>query len=310
MNKIGIVSVYFGQLPNYINVWMESAKKNNTIDFYIVNDRTPIPHPENVHFIKMTLEEFSQLAAKKINLPILIKSPYKCCDFKVAYGLILEDYLKDYDFWGHCDLDLIWGDLRHFLSDQVLNKYDRIFPLGHLSLYRNTEQMKYAFTLEGSLKGDYKQIFLSDKHFAFDELGGMYQIMRHNAISQYDSYDFADISPVYKQMKIVTKYTNYENNYKHQIFVWDTNRIIRYYIGDDGNVNNDEFAYLHLQKRKYNDEMIHVDVARPIMINSNHFINCDADTINETVIKRNNRYNGKIYEYIEWKKRNWNLKRG
>ena len=308
LTKIGIVSVYFGELPNYISLWMESAKCNPTIDFFIVNDKTPVPHPQNVKFISMNLQQFSDLAAKKLELPVDIKSPYKCCDFKPAYGLILEDYLKDYDFWGHCDLDLIWGNLRAFITEEILMNYDRVFPLGHLSLYRNTERIKRAFMLEGSEKGNYDEIFTSEKHVAFDELRGVYLIFQKNGIPQYDEYTFADISPVFKQFKVVTHYTNYSSNFKHQVFVWHNGRIIRKFIADDGSIGENDYAYLHLQKRKFSDEQISVDCEKDIMFNPNGFFNTDYEHIGKKDIINNNRYRGKLYEKLEWKKRNWSLR--
>ena len=125
MYKIAILSAYFGPLPNYVKYWMQSAALNRDIDF-----------------IRMNLDEFSVLASEKIGLQIRLKEAYKCCDFKCAFGLIFEDYLREYDFWAHCDLDLVWGDLRKFLNDYVLSRYDKIYPLGHLALYRNNEAMK------------------------------------------------------------------------------------------------------------------------------------------------------------------------
>ena len=45
-----------------------------------------------------------------------VNSPYKLCDYKPVYGLIFDEDLQDYDFWGHCDVDLIFGDIRKFIN--------------------------------------------------------------------------------------------------------------------------------------------------------------------------------------------------
>ena len=59
-----------------------------------------------------------------INLP----SPYKLCDFKPAYGEIFNEFISSFDYWGYCDVDLIWGNIRKFLSNDLLDKeYDKIF---------------------------------------------------------------------------------------------------------------------------------------------------------------------------------------
>ena len=307
MYKIAIISAYFGPLPNYVKYWMQSAALNGDIDFYIVNDHAPNKHPTNVHFISMNLSDFSMLASRKIGLQIQVKEAYKCCDFKCAFGLIFEDYLREYDFWAHCDLDLVWGDLRKFLNDDVLSQYDKIYPLGHLALYRNNEMMKRAFMLSGSEKGTYDQIFTSDKHFAFDELRGIYKILEKNNIPQYDRYEFADISPVYSRMKIVTNYTCYSNNYKHQIFVRDGRSIVRYYLDKKGCVQSDEFAYIHFQKRKFTDEQLIADPNESYIITAKGFFPMRDHKITKQLISRYNRYPGKFYEWLEWKDRNYHI---
>ena len=307
MYKIAILSAYFGPLPNYIKYWMQSAALNSDIVFYIVNDQTPIEHPSNVRFIRMNLEEFSTLASQKIGLPIQLKEAYKCCDFKCAFGLIFEDYLKEYDFWAHCDLDLVWGDLRKFLNENVLSKYDKIYPLGHLALYRNNEAMKRAFMLPGSEKGEYDQIFTSDKHFAFDELRGIYKILEKNNIPQYDKYEFADISPVFTRMKKVTNYTNYDDNYSYQIFARDGKCTIRYYLDGDGLVQKDEFAYIHFQKRKFTNNQLVADPNEPYMITNKGFLPMPEQKITKRLISMYNRYPGRFYEWLEWKDRNHHI---
>lgn len=307
MYKIGILSAYFGPLPNYVKYWMQSAALNRDIDFYIVNDCMPIEHPTNVHFISMSLEEFSILASKKIGLQIHLKEAYKCCDFKCAFGMIFEDYLREYDFWGHCDLDLVWGNLRNFLNHNVLSRYDKIYPLGHLALYRNNEAMKRAFMLPGSEKGEYDQIFTSDKHYAFDELKGIYKILEKNNIPQYDRYEFADISPVFSRMKIVTNYTCYDNNYKHQIFVRDGKSIVRYYLDKEGRVQTDEFAYIHFQKRKFTEDQLVADPNKSYIITAQGFLPLREQKITKRLISMYNRYPGRFYEWIEWKDRNHHI---
>jgi hypothetical protein len=60
-----------------------------------------------------------------------------------AIGIVFNDYLNDFDFWGHCDVDIIWGDIRKYTTEKILHKYD-IFSTrkgtisGHFSLFRNT----------------------------------------------------------------------------------------------------------------------------------------------------------------------------
>lgn len=309
ISKIVIICVYFGKLPDYVLLWMASAKKNSSIDFILINDMPEINHPENVRYVRMSLGEFSSLASEKLGLQIALNSAYKCCDFKPAYGLILEDLIKEYDFWGHCDLDLIWGNLRTFITEDLLQKYDRIYPLGHLSLYRNDPQINRAFMLGGSEKGSYDQVFQREEHCAFDELRGVYLIFKKNNIPQYSEYPFADISPVFKQMKTVTNYTNYSGNYPHQVFIYDRGRILRRAIDETKRLQDKEYAYLHFQKRRYDINQIQTDGTGTYMITPDGFFDINLSDIDAKAVKRYNPYRGKFYEKLEWKKRNLHLRR-
>ena len=89
----------------------------------------------------MTLVKMKTLAQNVLGFDVCLDRPYKCCDFKPIYGLIFKEYVSEYEYWGHCDFDLIFGDLQSFFDRYDLYKYDRFIPLGHLSLYRNTDEV-------------------------------------------------------------------------------------------------------------------------------------------------------------------------
>lgn len=116
MEKIAILVVYYGEFPPYFDLWIRSCEYNQTIDFFIVTDNKFDDLPDNVKIINITLDEFRKLAEKKLHKKVRIDYPYKLCDFKPLYGHILEDYLSDYDYWGHCDVDLnFWRFEKNFL---------------------------------------------------------------------------------------------------------------------------------------------------------------------------------------------------
>lgn len=244
--SICIVGVYFGKLPEYFNLWLESCKRNKDIDFLVVGDNELVDLPQNIKCIKMSLPEMKELAQYKLGMQISLERPYKCCDFKVVYGIIFEDYLKEYDFWGHCDFDLIFGDLRKFFTDEILTTYDRILPLGHLSLYRNTAEVNNRYKLTGSIVGDYVTVFTSDKNFAFDEWRGIYSIYKSNNLPMYDRRVFADIASVYTRFRLALK----DKNYKHQVFYWENGKVIRAF-SKKKEIYTDEFAYIHFKKRGF-----------------------------------------------------------
>ena len=46
------------------------------------------------------------------DFPISLERPYKLCDYKPSYGEVFKDELAGYDFWGNCDIDLVWGNIK------------------------------------------------------------------------------------------------------------------------------------------------------------------------------------------------------
>lgn len=162
-----------GKLPWYFEYFVHSCRYNPSVDFIIFSDDASYPKeglPSNVHLQFITLQHFSQLASSKLDFQVDVKSPYKLCDFKPAYGLLFGDLITDYDFWGHGDIDVILGNIRSFMTYDVLAHHDLIsvrhdFLTGYFQLFRNEEKMNTLFMRSK----DYQKVMQSDVHFCFDE---------------------------------------------------------------------------------------------------------------------------------------------
>ena len=100
MKTIGIVIPYFGKLPPFFQLWLQTAKSNSSIDFHIFTDDDSVFSDENIYVHRMTWSDMQKLASKPFDFNIALAQPYKLCDFKPAFGLIFSEHLKKYDFWG------------------------------------------------------------------------------------------------------------------------------------------------------------------------------------------------------------------
>ena len=107
MKSIVLTTVYFGKFPYYFSLFKESAQANEDVDFVIFSDTEDEIEEDNVKVIRLSSAQFSKLASEKLGFEIRTPNAYKLCDFKPSLGKIFEDYFKDYDFWGHIDLDII-----------------------------------------------------------------------------------------------------------------------------------------------------------------------------------------------------------
>lgn len=253
--KIAIIIPYFGKFPNYFNLFLKSCENNSSIDFLIFTDDTSrYDFPMNVKVKYMKFSEFKNIIKSKFNFDLKLDNPYKLCDFKPAYGFIFDSYLTKYDFWGYCDVDLIFGNIRKFIDDNILEKYNKIFQRGHLSLVRNEEKYNKLFMKEYRGKVLYKEIFQSSENKIFDEKfhsngGGINGIFNDNKCKVYENDKIiADINIRFNNFKV-----NSDNSKKtiDSIFVYKNKCVWRKIVV--GNIiEEQEYIYIHLQKRDMN----------------------------------------------------------
>lgn len=171
-NSVIVIIVFFGKLPWYYTYFLHSCEYNPDIHFLLIADHDITGRiPENVHFIKKSLPEVKALAEKQLECSIASDlKPFKFCDFRPAFGLIFREYIQDYAYWGHADMDVIFGNIRNFMTGDLLNDYDVIsmrhdFITGWFTLYRNCRKINRLFLMSN----DYKKVFASPQYFNFDE---------------------------------------------------------------------------------------------------------------------------------------------
>ena len=120
----------------------------------------------------MNLEGFRRLACSKLGMDVSLAYPFKVCDFRPAFGVILLDYLNGFDYWGWGDSDVFYGDVRSALDAVRFDRYDIVsvrseFTAGELTFMRNTEGVNNLFRNSGN----YQAVFTSDNCFNFVEYG-------------------------------------------------------------------------------------------------------------------------------------------
>lgn len=260
MKKIVLFIPYFGTFPNYFQLFLNSCGRNDTINWIIFTDNdTEYKYPENVKRVSMSFLEIKKKIQKKFDFPICLKAPYKLCDYRPAYGLIFEDYTKGYDFWGYCDIDLLFGNLRKFLPDDLLVQYDKIGYLGHLAIYKNNEQMRMAFEKAYQGRNRYMEVFSSEASLIFDEwdFPSIHHVLLSNGfkISLWDK--FCDIYPYDDQMRqVIQRITDTRPEQRRAVI--SRKPMIALIKGghaysiekNDGQFEKREVAYIHFQKRK------------------------------------------------------------
>jgi hypothetical protein len=250
--------------------------------------------------ICQTFDGFKKLVNTKFDFGVRLDMPYKLCDLKPAYGYIYEDYINNYYFWGHCDVDTLMGNLSMFLTDDLLAKYDKLFCLGHMTLYKNTRENNRVFMSEYKNKYLYKDVFSESAYMGFDEEwkddNNVNRIFLDRNRSVYTNDLSLNFCVFYLPFRKITytgivKGDNHgytTEKYKKAIYLWDKGKILRYTIRGN-EVCEEEYLYIHLQMRKMSFDSSVLNSDR-IQIVPNFFILPDFCEVKKDAIKRTSKY--------------------
>lgn len=151
MKKVGVLIPYFGKFPEWSDLYFETLKRNKTIDFIFFTDcDTEKYEADNLIFHKISFADYIKSVNRKIEVRFEPENAYKLCDLRPLYGTIHRDVFEKYDFYGWTDMDILFGDIRSFYTDEILEKYDVISAhevriSGHLALFRNTEKNRRMY---------------------------------------------------------------------------------------------------------------------------------------------------------------------
>lgn len=196
-----------------MDLYLYSCSRQKQIDFLFYTDcGIPKKMYQNTKFKEMRYCDYCRLVSEKLGIDFSSdNSPYKLCGCKPFYGLIHDEDLVEYDFWGFGDIDLILGNLNILINKETLNRYDFISThservSGHLFVIRNTKNnndlckkipnwKKYLEDSEfHALDEDFPYCYLVNPCFLF--IKAFYKLIIRFVpfIRKYGYYDFAQMT--------------------------------------------------------------------------------------------------------------------
>lgn len=233
MKKVSILIPYFGKWPPYLGVFLESCRYNPELTILIFTDlKPPDIIPPNVEFHHTTLDQIKNKLDDILGFETAPLTPYKLCDVRPAFGLIFQDYIEGFDFWGWGDIDVLFGRIRAFGIADLLCKYDvisfrRNWISGSFCILRNDEQIN---TLLLSSK-DLKRIYLDSRHLCFDEISFCWdaalKLSVENVEFPYDNFTRLVVSAA-STGKLVPHFNDLlkESISRAGYLMWDRGRIL------------------------------------------------------------------------------------
>jgi hypothetical protein len=142
---------YFGRWPEWFNLFVESCKWNPEVRWRFYTDcGEPENWADNLDYVHISFEDYKGLVRERFSIPFNPTDSYKLCDLKPCLGDLHGRDIAGYPFYGYGDIDVIYGKVRNFYTDEVLAASD-IFSThatilsGHLAVFRNTPKMQHLY---------------------------------------------------------------------------------------------------------------------------------------------------------------------
>lgn len=104
------------------------------------------------HFLLVTnIDYYRKQFEEKVGMrPAIYENTRKAGDFDPFIGKVFEDQIKGFDYWGHYNLDAVYGRLDRWIPDSFLENLD-IFAndpgaiCGPFTVYKNTERINKLY---------------------------------------------------------------------------------------------------------------------------------------------------------------------
>lgn len=245
---------YFGRWPFWMPFFIESCRANPSVNWLLISDCEILPNlPGNVELRSISFKEYCAWISSRLGFSFAPVNPYKLCDIKPAYGYLHEQDVKGYDYWGFSDIDLVYGNLRAYFTEERLNSFKffsthRRRVSGHLCLLRNERELRELFW---KIK-DFKSRVQDQKNHALDE-GGFTRLFLWR--KNFPDYLFKFVN-FFNPLRRISEFEEaYSTPNGRRIWTDGTRDHPAYWCWDRGRLTNSkdgarEFPYLHFLKIK------------------------------------------------------------
>ena len=237
--RIAIIVPYFGKLPDCFPAWWTSAIRNPMLEFWFFTDNEKVTSEKNIIVKHIGFSDFVSILQKKFDFRIRCDKPYKLCDYKPTYGDVFEEELKGYEYWGYCDVDLVFGNVQDFITECMLEEHDKILIDGHFSIFKNNDRMNKLYKSKGVYpEYDFEEAFTTSDSCYFDEYRGMeLKLIREKCKVYYDGNIYINADP---------KRPVFSKNGERIVGIWEDGDLFQ--VDEDG--KRKKLLYFHVCKRK------------------------------------------------------------
>jgi hypothetical protein len=168
--KALLILPYFGSYGPWFPLYLHSLANQQTLDLLLVSDGQSPELPANARRVEMTFDQLRERATARLGTPVSLHRMRNICDLRPAYGLVFEEFTREYAYWAFGDEDVLYGDLDGMLAPHLDGTADLVSPgtngkSGHLTVVKNDPRMNELAMNDPA----YTDVLVSREHWAYDE---------------------------------------------------------------------------------------------------------------------------------------------
>jgi len=139
MKKV-IITPFFGPLPPWFDQFKENFHQTLALQGY-------------EWILTTNLNSFNYRCLNKLGFKSSVQPETgKVWDYRGSLGLLYEEEIAGFDYWGTVDFDMCFGDVNQWFPDKELERLDiwsnhHSYVNGCFSLYRNCKEVNELFKL-------------------------------------------------------------------------------------------------------------------------------------------------------------------
>lgn len=181
--KVKLLSLWVGPLPPWMPKFEAQMRRFETVEWELVKLEGRSRAAQ--------IGSLNALASSRLGFPCQKgHSANSVCDFRPAYADLFPEQYEGCDWWGWCDLDVVFGDLDSMLPAilvdgvEALSFKDRYLS-GCCAVFRNSERMRGMYR-----HGDPEKVLSDERYHCWDESGyhegsgeGFFHLMERHGVA-------------------------------------------------------------------------------------------------------------------------------
>ncbi|HKH46326.1 MAG TPA: DUF6625 family protein [Thermoanaerobaculia bacterium] len=232
---------YFGRWPEWMNLFVESCRWNPGVRWRFYTDcGEPENQADNVDYVHLSFDDYKALVRERLGIAFDPPAPYKLCDLRPCLAYIHERDVAGFPFFGYGDVDVIYGNIGNFYTDDVLARCNVLSThperlSGHFAVLRNTRDFRHAFERIPS----YRTLLEQPQYANMDE-GDFSDVFSPPAAGPHDSHGLLFVE---RYSTVLSPRGWHDGTMKYpQQWFWQRGRLTNERDGER------EFLYLHFMR--------------------------------------------------------------